>query len=189
MITSVNTQRAFQLERESAKTRDTYGRTTFGQSCLLARRLIESGSRFVTVTNADWDTHDKNFSRLKQLLPPIDQGFPALVADLKERGMLDTTLVVWLTDFGRTPKVNTAAGRDHWASAGLAVFAGAGTPAGTIVGQTDAEGGHSVGEEYNPHDIAATIYSKLGIPLLTTHVIGDGRPMRLCEGQPIRELA
>ena len=189
MITSVNTQRAFQLERESAKTRDTYGRSTFGQSCLLARRLIESGSRFVTVSNADWDTHDKNFSRLKQLLPPIDQAFPALVADLKERGMLETTLVVWLTDFGRTPKVNTAAGRDHWASAGLAVFAGAGTPAGTIVGKTDAEGGRSVGEEYNPHDIAATIYSKLGIPLETTHIIGDGRPMRLCEGKPIRELA
>lgn len=189
MISSTNTQRAFQLSRESEKTRDAYGRTTFGQSCLLARRLIESGSRFVTVSNADWDTHDKNFSRLKKLLPPIDQAFPALVSDLKERGLLDSTLVVWLTDFGRTPKVNTAAGRDHWASAGLAVFAGAGTPPGIIVGQTDAEGGRSVGEEYNPRDIAATIYSKLGIPLDTTHIIGDGRPMRLCEGRPIRELS
>jgi len=189
MITSANTQRAFQLTRESMKTRDAYGHTTFGQSCLLARRLIESGSRFVTVSNADWDTHDKNFSRLKTLLPPIDQAFPALVADLKDRGLLDSTLVVWLTDFGRTPKVNTAAGRDHWASAGLAVFAGVGTPPGTIVGQTDAEGGRSVGEEYYPQDIAATIYTKLGIPLETTHVIGDGRPMRLCEGRPIREIS
>jgi uncharacterized protein (DUF1501 family) len=189
MITSANTQRAFQLKRESAKTRDAYGRTTFGQSCLLARRLIESGSRFVTVSNADWDTHAKNFSRLKELLPPIDRAFPALVADLKDRGLLDSTLVVWLTDFGRTPKVNTAAGRDHWASAGLAVFAGAGIPSGTIVGKTDAEGGRSVGEEYYPRDIAATIYSKLGIPLETTHVIGDGRPMRLCEGRPIREFS
>lgn len=189
MITSVNTQRAFQLERESTQTRDAYGRTTLGQSCLLARRLVEAGSRFVTVSNGGWDTHSKNFSQLKTLLPPLDQAFPALVADLKDRGLLDSTLVVWLTDFGRTPKVNTASGRDHWASAGLACFAGAGTPAGTIVGQTDAEGGRSVGEEYYPRDIAATIYSKLGIPLDTTHIIGDGRPMRLCEGRPIRELS
>ncbi|MDP7275452.1 MAG: DUF1501 domain-containing protein [Planctomycetaceae bacterium] len=189
MITSVNTQRAFQLESESSKIRDAYGRTTFGQSCLLARRLIEAGSRFVTVSNGGWDTHSKNFSQLKTLLPPLDQALPMLVADLKQRGLLDSTLVVWLTDFGRTPKVNTASGRDHWASAGLACFAGAGTPPGTIVGQTDAEGGRAVGEEYYPKDIAATIYSRLGIPLDTTHVISDGRPMRLCEGRPIRELS
>ena len=143
----------------------------------------------MTVSNADWDTHAKNFSRLKELLPPVDQALPMLVADLKQRGLLESTLVVWLTDFGRTPKVNTAAGRDHWASAGLAVFAGAGTPPGVIVGQTDAEGGRSVGEEYYPQDIAATIYTKLGIPLDTTHIIGDGRPMRLCEGHSIRELS
>ena len=188
MITSPATQRAFDLQREAPSVRDDYGRTDFGQSCLLARRLIEAGTRFVTVSSGGWDTHQKNFSTLRDLLPPLDQAFPALVLDLKRRGLLETTLVVWLTDFGRTPKINPAAGRDHWASAGLAAFAGAGTPGGTIVGETDDTGGRSVGEEYNPCDIAATIYSKLGLPLDTTHVIGDGRPMRLCEGHPISEL-
>ena len=188
MVTSPATQRAFDLQRESNNTRDAYGRTQFGQSCLLARRLIEAGTRFVTVSNGDWDTHRDNFTRLRELLPPVDQGFTALLVDLKQRGLLENTLVVWLTDFGRTPTINPAAGRDHWASAGIAVFAGAATPSGTIVGQTDATGGHSVGKEYYPRDIAATIYGKLGVPLHTTHVLGDGRPMRLCEGKPIEEL-
>jgi len=188
MITSPATQRAFDLNREASTVRDGYGRTGFGQSCLLARRLIEAGTRFVTVSSGEWDTHQKNFSTLRKLLPPLDQAFPALLVDLKQRGLLENTLVVWLTDFGRTPTINPAAGRDHWASAGLAVFAGAGTPGGTIVGATDDTGGHSVGKEYNPRDIAATIYTKLGIPLDTTHVIGDGRPMRLCAGQAISEL-
>jgi len=189
MITSPATQRAFQLNREPAQVRQAYGNTPFGQRCLLARRLVEAGTRFVTVSSGGWDTHQKNFSTLRELLPPVDQAFPALIADLKQRGLLEDTLVVWLTDFGRTPKINPAAGRDHWASAGLACFAGAGTPPGTIVGETDAEGGRSVGHEYYPRDIAATIYSKLGIPLHTTNVIGNGRPMRLCEGNPIAELA
>ena len=188
MITSQRTQRAFNLRRESNTTRDAYGRHKFGQGCLLARRLVESGSRFVTVSSGDWDTHRDNFSRLDKLLPPVDQGITALINDLKMRGMLDDTLVVWLTDFGRTPKVNPASGRDHWASAGIACFAGAGVPGGSIVGKTDAIGGRAVGDEYFPRDLAATIYAKLGIPLHTTHVIGDGRPMRLCEGRPIKEV-
>lgn len=188
MVTSPETQRAFDLQRESDSTRDAYGRNQFGQSCLLARRLIEAGTRFVTVSNGDWDTHSDNFTRLRELLPPVDQGFTALLVDLKQRGLLENTLVVWLTDFGRTPTINPAAGRDHWASAGIAVFAGADTSSGTIVGQTDATGGHSVGNEYNPRDIAATIYHKLGVPPHTTHVLGNGRPMRLCEGKPIEEL-
>ena len=107
---------------------------------------------------------------------------------MKERGLLEKTLVVWLTDFGRTPTVNVSAGRDHWSSAGIACFAGAGVPPETVVGQTDAIGGHSVGKEYYPQDIAATIYTKLGIPLDTTHKLGDGRPMRLCHGRLIEEL-
>ncbi|MCH2202190.1 MAG: DUF1501 domain-containing protein [Fuerstiella sp.] len=188
MVTSPATQRAFDLEQESVSTRDAYGRTRFGQSCLLARRLIQAGTRFVTVSDGDWDTHRDNFSRLRKLLPPVDQGFTALLVDLKQRGLLENTLVVWLTDFGRTPTINPAAGRDHWASAGIAVFAGADTPVGTIVGQTDATGAQCVDREYYPRDIAATIYHKLGIPLNTTHVIGNGRPMRLCEGTPIEEL-
>ena len=188
MVTSPATQRAFDLGRETDSTRDAYGRTTFGQSCLLARRLIEAGTRFVTVSDGDWDTHRDNFTRLRELTPPVDRGFTALLLDLKQRGLLENTLVVWLTDFGRTPTINPAAGRDHWASAGIAVFAGAGTPAGTIIGQTDAIGGQSVGREYYPRDIAATIYHKLGIPKHTTYQIGNGRPMRLNEGQPIDAL-
>ena len=188
IVTSPATQRAFDLQQESDGVRDAYGRTRFGQSCLLARRLIEAGTRFVTISSGDWDTHQKNFTRLRKLLPPVDQGFTALLTDLEQRGLLQNTLVVWLTDFGRTPAINPTAGRDHWASAGFAVFSGADIPSGTIVGQTDATGGHSVGKEYFPRDIAATIYSQLGIPLNTTHVIGDGRPMRLCEGKPIEEL-
>jgi len=188
MITSPATQRAFDLSREPDALRDAYGRNKFGQSCLLARRLIEAGTRFVTVSNADWDTHRDNFTRLKTLLPPLDQAFPALLVDLEQRGLLDKTLVVWLTDFGRTPTVNVSSGRDHWASAGIACFAGAGVPGGTVVGQTDAIGGHSIGEENYPQDIAATVYTKLGIPLETTHKIGDGRPMRLCNGHVIKEL-
>ena len=189
MITSAATQQAFDLSREPETVRDAYGRHQFGQSCLLARRLIEAGTRFVTVSSGGWDTHRDNFNELKKLLPPLDQGFPALLADLKDRGLLEKTLVVWLTDFGRTPTVNVSSGRDHWASAGIACFAGGGIPGGAVVGKTDPIGGHSVGKEYFPQDIAATIYTKLGIPLDTTHMVGDGRPMRLCEGMMIEELA
>ncbi len=188
MIMAPNTQRAFDLNREPDTVRDRYGRHHFGQSCLLARRLIESGVRFVTVTSGGWDTHRNNFSGLKKLLPPVDQGLPVLVRDLKQRGMLDNTLVVWLTDFGRTPIINSAAGRDHWSSAGMACFAGAGCPGGAVIGQTDETGAKPVGGEYYPEDIAATIYSKLGISLDTVHANPDGRPQRLCEGQPIPEL-
>jgi hypothetical protein len=188
MITAPETQKAFDLNRESAKTRDGYGRTNMGQSCLLARRLIEAGTRFVTVTSGGWDTHQKNFTALKTLLPPIDQAFPALVNDLRERGLLDTTLVVWLTDFGRTPIVNSAAGRDHWSTASMLCMAGAGTPAGQVIGKTDETGARPVDVEWYPADVAATIYTKMGIPLDTFHTTPDGRPIRLCEGRTIPDL-
>ena len=188
MITSPETQRAFDLAAEDDKLRDRYGRTTMGQSCVMARRLIEAGVRFVTVTSGGWDTHRDNFNGLKKLLPPIDQALPVLLEDLEQRGLLDTTLVVWLTDFGRTPKINSAAGRDHWSSAGFATFAGAGTPVGQIIGATDDEGGKPIEAEYYPNDIAATIYTKLGIRLDTIHKSPDGRPMKLCEGRVIGEL-
>ncbi|HWB00798.1 MAG TPA: DUF1501 domain-containing protein, partial [Pirellulales bacterium] len=141
MITAPTTQRAFDLNRESAKTRDAYGKTSLGQSCLLARRLIEAGTQFVTVTSDGWDTHQQNFSKLRTLLPELDQAFPALVADLEQRGLLDTTLVVWMTDFGRTPDVNNSAGRDHWSTASVLCMAGAGTPPGQVLGATDDIGG------------------------------------------------
>jgi hypothetical protein len=188
MITSPATQKAFDLKAESSQVRDTYGRTNLGQSCLLARRLIEAGSRFVTVTSGGWDTHVKNFPQLKSLLPPLDRAFPALVADLKERGLLESTLVVWMTDFGRTPVINYGLGRDHWATAGPICFAGAGTPPGAVIGQTDATGSRPVDKEYYPSDVAATIYTKLGIPLDTLYITPDGRPVRVCDGRVIQEL-
>ena len=188
IITSAATQNAFDLTAEDDKLRDDYGRTNLGQSCLLARRLVEAGTRFVTVSSGGWDTHTKNFTALKKLLPPLDQAFPALVADLRDRGLLDTTLVVWMTDFGRTPIINSAAGRDHWSSASVLCMAGAGTPAGLVLGETDDIGERPVGREYYPADVAATIYRKLGIPLHTVHVAPDGRPMTLCHGNVIDEL-
>ena len=187
MIASPATQRAFDLNQEAGSVRDRYGRTNFGQSCLLARRLIESGVRFVTVTSGGWDTHRDNFNGLKRLLPPVDQGLPMLIEDLDQRGLLETTLVVWLTDFGRTPVINSAGGRDHWATAGFAIAAGAGVPAGTIVGATDADGARPSDAEYYPNDVAATIYTKLGIPLDTIQMAPDGRPMKLIEGRTISE--
>jgi hypothetical protein len=188
MITAPETKRAFQLDDEKAELRDAYGRTRFGQSALLARRLIESGVRFVTLTDNGWDTHQNNFSTLKEKkMPPVDQALPQLLIDLEERGMLDSTLVVWLTDFGRTPKINSASGRDHWASAGFSIMAGAGIPGGAVLGRTDDEGGVALDNEYSTEDIAATIYTKLGIPTDLITMTPDGRPIRLNEGRPIRE--
>ena len=188
MITAPETKRAFEIESEDPRLRDRYGRNRFGQSCLLARRLIQSGVRFVTVTDGGWDTHANNFTSLKDnLMPRLDQALPELLADLEQQGMLDNTLVVWLTDFGRTPKINSASGRDHWASSGFAVMAGAGVPGGAVLGQTDEEGGRPTRDEYLSQDIAATIYAKLGLPPdLIVHA-PDGRPILLNEGRTIRE--
>jgi hypothetical protein len=188
MITAPETQRAFQIDQETDKLRDDYGRTPFGQRMLLARRLVESGVRFVTVTDGGWDTHQNNFTSLKnKLIPPVDQALPALLIDLEQRGLLDSTLVLWLSDFGRTPKINSASGRDHWASSGFAIMAGAGVPGGSVVGRTDEEGGRPVDDEYRSEDIAATIYSKIGVSLDTMLQTADGRPVRLNEGKVIRE--
>jgi hypothetical protein len=187
LITAPQTKRAFAVGAEDARLRDSYGRTRFGQSCLLARRLIEAGVRFVTVTDPGWDTHQNNFKALKgALMPRVDQALPALLADLADRGLLDSTLVVWLTDFGRTPQINSASGRDHWASAGFAILAGAGIPGGSVIGRTDREGGAPADAEYLPQDVAATIYTKLGIPLDLITYTPDERPVRLNEGKPIK---
>ncbi len=188
MITAPATKKAFAIDEEDAKLRDAYGRNKFGQSCLLARRLLESGVRFVTITSGGWDTHQNNFKTLKdRSIPPVDQALPQLLIDLEQRGMLDTTLVCWLTDFGRTPKVNSASGRDHWASTGFALMAGAGVPGGHVLGATDADGGKVAKDEYHSVDIATTIYKKLGIPANLIARAPDGRPVRLIEGEPIKE--
>ena len=188
MITAPETKKAFEIDSEDPKLRDRYGRHRFGQSCLLARRLIQAGVRFVTVTDGGWDTHANNFKSLKSSrIPPVDQALPELLTDLEQQGMLESTLVLWLTDFGRTPKINSASGRDHWASAGFAIMAGAGIPGGAVLGETDEEGGRPIRNEYFSEDIAATVYKKLGIPTDLVVQSPDGRPVRLIEGQPIRE--
>ncbi len=188
MITAQETRRAFQLDKEDPRLREQYGRNPFGQKCLLARRLIEAGVRFVTISDGGWDTHQNNFTSLKgNLIPRIDQGLPQLLIDLEQRGLLEKTLVVWLTDFGRTPKINSASGRDHWASAGFAIMAGAGVPGGSVLGATDDEGSQPIRNQYFSEDIVATIYHKLGLPLDLHAQSPDGRPVRLIEGQLIRE--
>ena len=188
MITAQETRRAFEVDKEDPKLRDQYGRNPFGQKCLLARRMIEAGVRFVTVTDGGWDTHQNNFNGLKDsLIPRVDRALPQLLIDLEQRGLLDKTLVVWLTDFGRTPKINSASGRDHWASSGFAVMAGAGIPGGSVIGATDDEGGQPIRNQYLTEDLVATIYHKMGLPLDLHVQAPDGRPVRLIEGNLIRE--
>ncbi len=190
LITSPAAKRAFDLTQESDRVRDQYGRTSFGQSCLLARRLIESGVHFVTVTSGGWDTHVNNFRSLKdRLLPPLDRGYAALLQDLHTRGMLDNTLVVWFGDFGRTPVVNPSAGRDHWATAGVATLGGGGIRMGQTVGATNARAEVVVDSPVRPQDLAATIYHALGVPLNTWYRAQDGRPIELVPtGRPVRQL-
>ncbi len=182
MITAPQTQQAFLVNKEDPKLRDSYGRNRFGQNLLLARRMIEAGVRFVTVTDGGWDTHANNFPSLKNnLMPRMDQGIPQLLMDLEQRGMLDSTLVVWLTDFGRTPKINSASGRDHWSTAGFVIMAGAGVPGGSVLGATDGEGGVPVKNEYFSENVMATIYHKVGLPLDLHAQAPDGRPVKLLD--------
>ena len=190
LITAPTAKKAFDLSKEDPRLRDRYGRNSLGQGCLLARRLIESGVRFVTVTDGGWDTHTDNFKSLRdRLLPRLDGAFSGLIQDLSDRGMLESTLVVCVSDFGRTPKVNPSAGRDHWSTAGIALLAGAGLKGGAAVGQTNALGEMPVEAPYFTEDLAATVYDRLGIPLDTTHQTPDGRPIAVnYEGRLIREL-
>lgn len=189
LLTAPATKTAFDLGMESNQVRDAYGRTSLGQSCLLARRLIEAGVRFVTVSDGGWDTHGDNFNILKnRRLPPLDQAMPALLQDLRDRGLLESTLVVWMGDFGRTPQINGGAGRDHWASVGNVIFAGAGIKPGVVVGATDAEGGACVRDQYFTEDVAATLYQQLGISRDTVFSTADGRPIHFWLGRPIAEI-
>lgn len=188
MITAKETQQAFRIDQEDPRLRDSFGRNKFGQSLILARRLIETGVRFVTVTDGGWDTHANNFASLKNnLMPRIDQGIPQLIMDLEQRGLLENTLVIWMTDFGRTPKINSASGRDHWSTSGFIVAAGAGITAGQVIGATDGEGGVPTRNQYFSDDVMATIYHKLGMPLDLHATSPDGRPIRLIEGRLVKE--
>jgi hypothetical protein len=190
LITAPQAKKAFDIGAEDPRIRDRYGRHSLGQGCLMARRLIESGVRFVTVTDGGWDTHVNNFQSLKQnLLPRLDTAYSALLQDLSDRGMLESTLVLMLSDFGRTPKVNPSAGRDHWSTAGIALLAGGGIKPAIAVGQTNALAEQPTEAPYYTEDLAATIYHSLGIPLDTTHHTPDGRPVQVnYDGRLIREL-
>ncbi len=191
MVTSSRAQEAFDIARESVATREWYGRTQAGQSCLLARRLVEAGATFVTVlSGGEWDTHSNNFSTLKdRSLPPVDRALAALVGDLHQRGLDRRVLLLVSGEFGRTPKINVQAGRDHWPGAFSVLFAGGGLRVGQVVGATDAHAMYPVTRAYSPGDVLATVYRFLGID--TAHEFHDhsGRPMRvLNEGEPIGEL-
>jgi uncharacterized protein (DUF1501 family) len=190
IITGPAAKKAFDLAQETDKTRERFGKNSLGQGCLLARRLVEAGVQFVTVTDGGWDTHTDNFKSLKnRLVPRVDRGLSALLDDLDARGLLDETLVVWFGDFGRTPKVNPTAGRDHWATAGVALMAGGGLKVGQVVGKTNALAEVVTDTPVGPQDIAATIYTVMGVNLHTWYKAQDGRPIELCpEGKPVKEL-
>lgn len=191
LLTSSAAQAAFRLDAEPEYVRARYGRTPLGQSCLLARRLIEAGVSFVTLNDRGmgplgWDTHQQNFPTIKNTLaPPLDTGLSALLQDLEERGLLDHTLVVLMGEFGRTPKINGNAGRDHHGRANCAILAGAGLPRGMVLGKTDAGGDAPVDQPVTPADLAATIYTALGIDPNLQFETPDGRPIRLVDGGQI----
>jgi hypothetical protein len=193
LVTSPAVRDAFDLAREPAAVRERYGRHTWGQSHLLARRLVEAGVRFVTTVNGPsivWDTHADNFNRLRdRLVPPMEQAFAALLDDLEARGLLETTLVIWMGDFGRTPLINNTAGRDHWPPCYSMVLAGGGVRSGQVIGESDRDGAHPVAFPVTPADVHATTFAALGYdPHGITYLSPEGRPFPLSEGTPIPGL-
>jgi hypothetical protein len=189
MVLSTDAQAAFDMNAEPAELRDRYGRTEFGQGCLLARRLIERGVKFAQVNYSGWDHHAKIFQSLDKKLPDFDAGFATLIQDMHERGLLKETLVVCFGEFGRTPKINKDAGRDHWGRAGSMLFAGAGVQGGRIIGATDKEGAFVTDRPVRPADVAWTIYDAVGIDPRTELRMPDGRPISILDqGSRVNEL-
>ncbi len=194
LVTSERTRTALDLRQEPAAIRDRYGRHLFGQSALMARRLIEAGTRYVTVhwdapDGLSWDSHGSSKDVGQHLIPRFDQTLSALLIDLEERGLLDETLVVCLGEMGRTPVGNANWGRDHWSTLFPAVLAGAGIQGGRVLGQSDKDAAYAVTPPYKPEDLAATIYHTLGIDPEMRLPDSQGRPVQLVEeGHPILEL-
>lgn len=199
LMTSPSAKRAFDLSSENQDTRRRYGDRSIGQCCLLARRLVEAGVPFVTVNNRGWDTHNDLVTRLKDgytgaktpvgLVPCLDLAFSALISDLQQRGLLDDTLVVAMGEFGRTPKLNTQAGRDHWPRVFSVILAGAGIPGGQVIGASDSMGESPIERPVTPADLSATIYQLLGIDPKHTLQTSDGRPVQISHnGVPLKEL-
>jgi hypothetical protein len=185
--------KAFDLSLEPASSREAYGSSRFGDGCLLARRLVESGVSFVEVTLGGWDTHQDNFDRVKRLSQQVDPAMAALVTDLKQRGLLDSTLIVWMGEFGRTPRINARGakpGRDHYPRAWSTVLAGGGIKGGQVIGKTDKEGATVVERSISAVDFLATVCQLLGIDWKKQNNTPIGRPIRIVEkgANPIKEL-
>jgi hypothetical protein len=193
---------AFNLSAEGDKVRDSYGRTTYGQSCLLARRLVEAGTKFVTAyfspniggdVGSGWDTHGNNDKKMfpvleKYHLPMTDQTLPTLLEELDQRGLLDSTLVVWMGEFGRTPKINEKASRDHWPDCYTVLLAGGGVKRGFVHGESDKTAAHPTKDPVRPEDLAATIYYLLGIDPHSEVYAPGNRPVLISEGNPVMEV-
>jgi len=190
IVTSAETRRAFDIHSEDARVRDRYGRDQWGQSTLLARRLVEAGVTFVTVNLGGWDTHNNNFQELRtRKLPPYDMALAALLEDLEQRGLDRKVLVLVYGEFGRTPRVNTTAGRDHWPGAASVVFAGGGLKMGQMIGTTDARAEYPTSRAASPQDVLATMYHVLGIDYRHEFRDAAQRPIPILnEGRPIEEL-
>jgi hypothetical protein len=189
LVLSKQAQAAFDIHREPDRVRDGYGRNPFGQRALLARRLVEAGVPFITLYEGGWDHHRDLFNSLKKRLPTFDQTVACLIDDLRQRGLLDNTMVIALGEFGRTPRINKDAGRDHWSSAMSVLFAGGGTPGGQVVGATDVKGYAAVERVLSPENFASTVYAKLGIDPSKVLYAPNGRPAHLVsDPTPIREL-
>ncbi len=193
LLTSSETQRAFDIEAEDPRLRDRYGRTSYGQSVLMARRLVEAGVRFVTVFYSPhingWDTHSDNFSTLREkLLPDTDQTLPTLIEDLESRGLLDDTLVVWTGEMGRSPKMNKTAGREHWPQCYTMLMAGGGMKRGFIYGASDSTAAYPKDNPCSPDDISATMFYCMGIDPATELRNHVNQPIPASRGTPIMPL-
>jgi hypothetical protein len=190
ILRSDKTRNAFRLDREAEVVRQRYGQTPFGQGALAARRLVEAGVRFVTISLGGWDTHGRNFDALsKRLLPTLDTTLSALIGDLNDRGMLDRTIVYCAGEFGRTPKINKNAGRDHWSRSMAVLLAGGGFRRGYTHGTTDANGMAPAREPVSPDDVSATLFHCLGINPHHELTTSSGRPIQLFrEGKVVKKL-
>jgi len=190
LVTSAEAKAAFAIQKEDAKTRELYGRKShIGQQCLLARRLVEAGVPWVSLSWGGWDHHFNIFTDMKRMLPELDTAYSALLTDLHQRGSLENTLVVLLGEMGRTPKINSGPGRDHWGPGMSIAIAGAGCPGGTVVGQTEPDGSVPSERALTPQDLACTIYSKMGVDYHKEFHNEVGRPLQMVSGgEPIREL-
>jgi hypothetical protein len=197
LISSSSARYAFNLDAEDPKLRDRYGRYRFGQSVLLARRLVEAGVPLIRVNwtrvpnahnNGHWDTHSKNTAGLKQLMPMMDQTYSALLEDLAERGLLEDTLVVWMGEFGRTPKLNGAGGRDHWGQVFSVALAGGGVRGGMVHGASDKIASYPKEGRVLPQDLTATVFHSLGIPPESEIHDNLGRPLAITRGSVIRSI-